>query len=774
MRNAQTSPSAIPPNRMMLRRALFLLIVCGIVAFIVLLLQLFRIQILDHERYESAALEQQLRSTAVPAVRGRILDRNGNVLAMSAEACTIYISPAEMRMNEEDPAFIAAGLSEITGVDREKILSLCSDKKSWYKTVARKVSDETADAVRRFKTENQLKSVKIEGDTRRYYPYSSLAAHIIGFTGMDNTGLSGVEYTFDEILTGKNGSVERLKNSAGTDMLFAVYEEYRDAEDGSDIKLTVEVAVQYFLEKHLKQAVVDYDIKNGAAAIAVDPRSGSILGMVSLGNFDLNNYQLVSDEIRSAIDAAPEGERAALLSAAQQRQWRNKAISDTYEPGSTFKIITLAMALEEGLVNEQSSFYCGGSMSVPGRGKPLRCWRHAGHGSQTLTQAAQHSCNVAFANIGLRIGTETFYEYAEAFGFFKGNPDSAASLSGKTGIRLPGESGSIWWSRDVFCSSENLSQLAAASFGQTFNITPLQLIMAVSACCNGGYLMEPRIVESVTAPDGSVERYEPTVIRQVISESTSQKLNAILEQVVCDKNEGTGRNAWVAGYRIAGKTGTSEKVAQDAAGGEKEYIVSFIGYAPADKPEIAVLVLLDTPGNESGIYISGGQMAAPVVGKIFADALPALGIPAQPGEEESALADRNVPNLRSLTLEEAEKALREAGFACRTVGSGSRVTDQLPREGALVAQGTTVILYAGEAAVQSSVAVPSLTGLRYEEARDLLGSLGLFLCTENGLLSDGEDVYVAAQNYAAGSEARSGTVIRVSLIHQNESNYGRY
>lgn len=774
MPNMQQPSKDRPPNRMMLRRALFLLMVCGIVAFIVLLLQLFRIQILDHERYESAALEQQLRSTTVPAVRGRILDRNGNVLAMSASASTVYVSPAEMRMNGEDPAFIAEGLSAITGVDREKILSLCSDKKSWYKTVARKVEDETADAVRRFKTEYQLKSVKIEGDTRRYYPYSSLAAHIIGFTGMDNTGLSGVEYTFDEILTGRNGSVERLKNSAGTDMLFAAYEEYRDAENGSDIKLTLDVAVQYYLEKHLKQAIVDYDIKNGAAAIAVDPRTGGILGMVSLGNFDLNNYQLVSDEVLASIDAAPESERAALLSAAQQRQWRNKAISDTYEPGSTFKIITLAMALEEGLVNEQSSFYCGGSMSVPGRGKPLRCWRHAGHGSQTLTQAAQHSCNVAFANIGLRIGTETFYEYAEAFGFFKGNPDSAASLSGKTGIRLPGESGSIWWSRDVFCSSENLSQLAAASFGQTFNITPLQLVMAVSACCNGGYLMEPRIVESVTAPDGSVESCEPTVLRQVISESTSQKLNAILEQVVCDKNEGTGRNAWVAGYRIAGKTGTSEKVAQDAAGGEKEYIVSFIGYAPADDPEIVVLVLLDTPGNESGIYISGGQMAAPVVGKIFADALPALGIAAEPGEEENALADRNVPNLRALSLGEAEKTLREAGFACRTVGSGSRVTDQLPREGALVAQGTTVILYAGETPEESRTAVPGLTGLRYEEARDLLGSMGLFLCTENGLLSDGEDVYIAAQNLAAGSEVKRGTVIRVSLVHQNESNYGRY
>ena len=774
MPNMQQPNKDRPPNRMMLRRALFLLMVCGIVAFIVLLIKLFSIQILQHERYESAALEQQLRSTTVPAQRGRILDRNGNILARSASTCTIYLSPAEMRMYGEDPAFIADGLSSILDVDREKILSLFSDRKSWYKTVARKVEDEAADAVRRFKTEHQLKSVKIESDTRRYYPYSSLASHVIGFTGIDNTGLSGVEYTFDEVLTGRSGSVERLKNSAGTDMLFAAYEEYLDAENGADVTLTLDVTVQYYLEKHLKQAVVDYDIQNGAAAIAVDPRTGGILGMVSLGNFDLNNYQLISDEARGEIEAAPEAERAALLAAEQQRQWRNKAISDTYEPGSTFKIITLAMALEEGLVSEQSSFYCGGSMSVPGRGKPLRCWRHAGHGSQTLTQAAQHSCNVAFANIGLRIGTETFYEYAEAFGFFEGSRDSAASLSGKTGIRLPGESGSIWWSRDVFCSSENLSQLAAASFGQTFNITPLQLVMAVSACCNGGYLMEPRIVESITAADGSTEHFAPAVIRQVISESTSRKLNSILEQVVCDKNEGTGRNAYVAGYRIGGKTGTSEKVAQDAAGGEKEYIVSFVGFAPADAPEIVVLVLLDTPGKESGIYISGGQMAAPVVGKILADALPALGLPAEMNENESALSDRNVPGLLGLGLEEAEKTLREAGFSCRTQGSGSRVTAQLPHEGALVAQGSTVILYAGESPVESSSLVPELTGLRYEEARDLLGSRGLFLCTDNGLLSDGENVYIAGQNHAAGSGVKRGTVIRVSLIHQNESNYGRY
>lgn len=291
-----------------------------------------------------------------------------------------------------------------------------------------------------------------------------------------------------------------------------------------------------------------------------------------------------------------------------------------------------------------STFACGGSMTVPGRGKPLRCWKTAGHGSQTLTQAVQHSCNVAFATLGLRIGGETYYRYCEAFGFFQGNEDSSVPLTGTTGITLPGESGSIWWSRDVFCDTENLSQLAAASFGQTFNITPLQLITAVSACCNGGYLMQPYVVDRITDAEGNVlTQTEPTVIRQVISEETSREVNQILEQVVCDTKEGTGKNAYVAGYRVAGKTGTSEKVAQDVSGGAKEYIVSFIGYAPADDPQVVCLILLDTPSNETGIYISGGQMAAPTVGRILGDVLPYLGVQAQYTQEEEACLDKTVP-----------------------------------------------------------------------------------------------------------------------------------
>ena len=480
------------PNRTMLRRALFLLAACGIAAFAVLMFQLFRLQILRHDELETAALQQQLRRTAIPASRGTIYDREGRVLAMSATTYTVYVSPAEISMNGEDAERIASGLSEILGIDREKILTMTADRRSWYKTVKRQIEEAEADAVRAFKNEYDLQGVKLEPDTKRYYPYASLASHVIGFVGADNTGLSGLEFTQNELLTGTAGSILRLKNSAGTDMILTSYEDYVDAQDGLNLHLTIDTTVQYYLEKQLSQAVQDFDIQNGAAGIIMDPNTGAILAMASLGNFDLNNYQRVSADIQSEIDSTADPDTAAqMLKDAQLAQWRNKAISDTYEPGSTFKIITLAIALEEGAAAPSDSFYCGGSMTVQGRGKPLKCWKTIGHGPQTLTQAAQHSCNVAFATLGLRIGEETFYRYCESFGFFRSSENPDASLTGKTGISLPGESGSIWWPRSVFCNSENFSQLAAASFGQTFNITPLQLITAVSACCNGGYLMKP-------------------------------------------------------------------------------------------------------------------------------------------------------------------------------------------------------------------------------------------------------------------------------------------
>ena len=761
------------PNRMMLRRTLFLLSVCGAAAFVVLAARLYYLQIVRHDELEARAIAQQVRETTVSAPRGTIYDAKGEVLAMSAGVDTIYLSPAEIAQNNEDAGAIAAGLAEILGLDYDAVYAKTQNTRSWYEVVARKVEEDVATAVREFKEEGGYTGIKLEADTKRYYPNGSLAAHVIGFVGTDNTGLGGIEAKYDKVLSGTNGYVMRSTTAAGTDMLYTSWEDYFDAVPGSDMVLTIDAGIQYYVEKHLAQAVEDYDIQNGAAAICMEVDTGAILAMASLGNFDLNDYQTISGEAMAEIDAAAssDAERSELIAAAQQLQWRNKAISDTYEPGSTFKIITLAMALEEGVVDMNSSFYCGGSTSVLGRNTPVRCWKSGGHGSQTLTQAVQHSCNVAFVNIGQRIGEERFYDYAEAFGFFERTGDSSAQLTGTTGIDLGGESGSIWWSEDVFCNPENLSQLAAASFGQTFNITPLQLITAVSACVNGGYLMQPYLVQSTTSPDGTVTEHDSTPVRQVISEETSAKVRQILEQVVGDSTEGTGRNAYVAGYRIGGKTGTSTKTTEEIAG-NKEYIVSFIGFAPADDPQIALLVLLDNPSSESGIYVSGGQMAAPVVGKMMADILPYLGLEPEYSDSELQTMDRAVPDVMGLSIAEAQSRLAESGLSCRVIGSGGAVTSQLPAANSVIASGSEVLLYA-DAAPTGGGSVPNLNGMTYCQAREALAAMGLFIGSDSSV-TDADNQLVSGQDIRAGTSAQAGTVITVTLYENDEDMLGIY
>ena len=769
------SPGLKPgPSRQMLRRTLFLMAVFGIGAFLLLLARLYKLQIIDHEKYESMAIEQQLRSVPSSAMRGTIYDTNRNTLAVSASVDNVYLSPQEIAMYGEDRALIARGLSEILGMDYDEIYKKSGQKGSWYVTVARKLEKDKADEIRSFKNQYGLRGVRLETDTKRYYPNSSLACHLIGFVGTDNYGLEGIEAKYDEALSGSPGRTVRATNAMGTELLFSQFEEYYPGEDGFDLVTTIDETIQYYVEKHLKQAVADYDIQNGAGAIAMDVNTGQILAMASLGGYDLNDFLAVSDADMAIINAAgTEEERAQLLSQAQARQWRNKALSDTYEPGSTFKIITLAMALEEGVVSLNDSFYCPGTVNVIGRTSPIRCWKSGGHGSQNLTQAAQHSCNVAFVNIGQRVGAERFYDYCEAFGFLNMTGNDDENLTATTGIDLSGESGSIWWSRNTFCSPRNLSQLAAASFGQTFTITPLQLICAVSACVNGGKLMQPYVVRQLLNPDGSVayER-EPRLVRQVISETTSQKLCQILEQVVGDPNDGTGRNAAVTGYRIGGKTGTSEKVSLEAQTGQKEYIVSFIGFAPADDPQIALLVFLDTPSNKSGVYVSGGQMAAPVVGRMLADILPYMGV--EPSLPEGAGDDASVPMLLELSLEEAKQRLSDCGLDYRCIGWGDTVTGQLPAAGTAIATGSQVILYFGDAQVSPNMeTVPELSGLRYDQARDTLSRLGLFVSTRSPVNAASGQV-VSSQSVPAGTAANHGCIVEVTLIDENESLLGKY
>lgn len=760
------------PSRQMLRRTLFLMAVCGVVAFAVLLARLYKLQIIDHSYYEELAINQQLREAPTSAARGVIYDTNMNPLAVSASVDNVYLSPAEIELYGEDKELIADKLSEILGLDRYDILDKANQTGSWYVTVARKLERDKADEIRRFKTEYGLRGVRLETDTKRYYPNSSLACHLIGFVGTDNYGLEGIEAQYDTALAGTSGKTVRATNAYGTELLFSRFEEYTPGEDGYDVITTLDSTIQYYVEKHLKQAVADYDIQNGAGAIAMDVNTGAILAMASLDGYDLNNFLDVSAEARLVIDGAESEEEAqSLLREAQQRQWRNKALSDTYEPGSTFKIITLAMALEEGKVGLSDGFYCPGTVSVIGRTNPIRCWKYGGHGSQTLTQAVQHSCNVAFVNIGQRVGAETFYKYCDSFGFLNLSEDKDVNLTATTGIDLAGESGSIWWSQNTFCSEKNLSQLAAASFGQTFTITPLQLITAVSACVNGGRLMQPYVVRSMVSADGETAfEHSPKLVRRVISEKTSAQLREILEKVVGDQTDGTGRNAAVGGYRIGGKTGTSEKVSLEAKTGQKEYIVSFIGFAPADDPKIALLVFLDTPSNKSGVYISGGQMAAPVVGRMMADILPYMGVEPDKGEES---ADAVMPLVLDMPLDKAVSSIIDAGLGYRTIGQGSVVTNQLPYSGTSLAAGSQVILYLGEEPSTELETVPDLNGMSYAQARDVLSYYGIYIRTSSPV-TDAEKQLVSAQSISPGSMTSHGTAIEVSLISNDEAMLGKY
>ncbi|MBR5343354.1 MAG: PASTA domain-containing protein [Oscillospiraceae bacterium] len=760
------------PDRRLLRRILCLMLLFGVASFALLIARLYRLQIIDHDYYEELAVGQQLREATTVLARGAIYDRKGSPLALSASVENVFLSPAEIDQNGEDRALIARGLAEILGLDEAAILEKSRQTGSWYVTVKRGLEKEEADAVRRFKTENDLRGVHLEPDTKRWYPHGSLACHVIGFVGTDNTGLEGIEALYDGALSGTRGRSLRLTNAYGAELLLGGYEDFESGEDGCDLTLTIDTTIQYYVEKHLKQAVADYDIQNGAGAIVMDVNTGAILAMASLDGYDLNDFLAVSPEAQAAVDAAASPEEAAeLLRQAQTRQWRNKALSDTYEPGSTFKIITLAMALDSGAVTMNDGFYCGGSVRVTGRSSPIRCWKDGGHGSQTLTQAVQHSCNAAFVNIGLRVGAETFYRYCDAFGLLRLTGDADENLTATTGIDLAGESGSIWWSENTFYSQRNQSQLAAASFGQTFTITPLQLITAVSACVNGGQLMQPYVVQRITALDGSVRyEHEPVALRRVIREETSAQVRSILEQVVGDAKEGTGRNAAVAGYRIGGKTGTSEKVSLEAQTGQKQYIVSFIGVAPADAPQIAVLVFLDTPSDQSGIYISGGQMAAPVVGRMMADILPYLGVEPESGDDGG---DVGVPDLLGLTAAEAAERLHVAGLSYRRIGEGERVTAQLPHSGATIAAGTQIILYFDAQPSAQAEQMPALKGLSYAEARDILADLGLYIRTCSPVGDPGSR-FVDSQSIPAGASAEHGSIVTVTLISEDENMLGRY
>ena len=728
-------------NRIIQTRSFVLMILMGLVMFVLLFFRLFDLQITRHEELQSKAVNQQTRRTVVTASRGTIYDTAGNILAISSSAETIILSPLEINnaLNDtENPVTwtkdsLAAGLAEILGKDAASIRKRMDNVKSQYELIQLRADEEVAAKVRAYVEENKISGVHLVADTKRYYPYGSLAAQVIGFVGDDNTGLYGLEAYYEEELEGQSGLVISAKDQAENDMLYT-YEQYFAAKNGSDLTLTLDTTIQYYLEKGLEAMTDKFSAANGASGIVMNAKTGGIMAMASYPNYDLNDFLTVSDQ--TLQERIERGENT--LAEMQLLQWRNKALNDTYEPGSTFKILTLSAALEEGVVDKTTTVNCGGSVNISGY--TIHCSNKNGHGLQTLVQSVGNSCNPAFINYGLRIGNEKFYEYMRSFG-----------LMNTTGIDLGGEA------VGVFAADSSFTQLdlACYAFGQNFTVTPLTLISAQAACVNGGYLHTPYLVERITDSDGNVTyRHDSTPVRQVISEQTSSTVRECLEYVVAS---GTGKNGQVAGYRIGGKTGTADK------GQTGDVVVSFLCFAPADDPQVIMLITMDTPSRATGTYVSGGNMVAPTASTVMAEILPYLGIEPSYSAEELLGMDTTVPNVIGSTVEQAKEKLKERALSYKIVGDGDTITDQTPAGGAIIPGKSTVLLYASAAKPTDKCVVPHLLGKTPSEANTAATAAGLLIRFSGTTGSESSAIRVLSQSIDEGTEVDAGTVITVQL-----------
>ena len=728
-------------NRVIQTRTFVLMLIMGIGMFIVLFFKLYSLQITRHEELQSKAVSQQTRSSVVNADRGTIYDASGNILAISSTAETIFLSPKEINdalNDEKNPVTwtketLAGALADILDVSEEGILKKMARTNSMYEVLKYRVEEDVANEVRQYINDNKVKGVFLTTDAKRYYPYSDLASHVIGFVGTDYTGLYGLEAEYDKELQGKSGLVVTAKDNKQNDMLFE-YSQYFDPEDGDQLQVTLEATVQYYLQKGMEDMCDAFSPANGATGIVMDVRNGGILAMASYPNYDLNDFSTVTDQ--TLLERIERGEIDT--GDAQLIQWRNKALNDTYEPGSTFKILTLAAALEEGLIDKNTTVNCSGAVTISGQ--TIHCSSKAGHGLQNLEQTVGNSCNPAFISYGLKLGTEKFYEYMRSFG-----------IMSPTGIDLGGEA------TGVFAADANFTQLdlACYAFGQNFTVTPLALITAQAACVNGGYLYTPHFAQQITDSDGNVIwQHDDTPVRQVISEETSATVRECLEYVVA---KGTGKNGQVAGYRIGGKTGTADK------GQTGDVVVSFLCFAPADDPQIMMLITMDTPSRSTGTYVSGGNMVAPYASHIMEEILPYLGIEPSYSAEELMGVDTTVPNVIGMSVQEAEDRMKERGFTCKVEGDGETITDQTPVGGAIIPGKSTVVLYAGVDKPDKMCTVPSLVGRTASEANTAATNAGLLLRFTGTTSSESNTVLVFSQDLEAGTEVPAGTVITVRL-----------
>ncbi len=751
-------------------RIMAVMAVFGIIAFIPLACGLWNLMIRDHVYYADLALRNQTRTTVVTADRGVIYDRNMNILASSVTVENVYLDPHELKQSKADIPAVSQALGEILDLDPQWIEKQAGDITKRYKQLAARVPQETADEIRSYMLENSISGIHLEPNSQRSYPYGTLAAQVIGFTNASNTGSEGIEAAYNSYLEGVAGKVITTKGNNEMDMPYS-YEKYVASQPGCDVVLTLDATVQACLEKQMQAAIDRYAVQNGAFGMVMDVNTGEILAMATLGNYDPNNYLEIYDEetanaveeLRLSYLASPQGSEAydsgkaayqKALQEARLKQWRNRCISDGYEPGSTFKVLTMAAALDCGAITLDTPFHCSGAEQIPGRAQRLHCWRSTGHGAQKTPQALQNSCNLAFAHIALKLGGERFYDYIQRFGVLE-----------KTGVDLAGESKGVFFSKELVTDTDKwgTASLTSGSFGQTFKLTPIQLLRAISAVVNGGYLMEPYIVSEVLDSSGNaVLKQEPTVVRQVISKETSETMCTLIRSVV---TEGTAKNASVAGFSIGGKTGTSEKIDIFDENGQRvqDKIVSFVGIAPMENPQYIVLVALDTPSRSTGIYISGGVMAAPTVGAVMADILPYLGVEQTTWSEEDPAGKLMVmQDLAGMTAKDVEKALKEQYLTAQFIGTGETVTGQIPAAGTQVAGNSQVIVYLGGDAPKETVAVPDFAGMNRQQASDTALKLGLhILVAGNSEISP--QVTVTAQDIAPGTKVAAGTTIRLEF-----------
>ena len=736
-----------PAQRLRQRTAILILLIL-VLGFGAAVLRLTYLTTVQSSELQESAVDLQLADTTVSAKRGTIYDANGNVLAESASVWQVVMSPVNFK-NDKQRQAAAKGLSEIFDLEYNDVLD-DTKQQSHYVVVKRRIeSDEREKVLELIDTLKKDYScsgvIQLLDDYKRYYPKNSLASSVIGFTGSDDQGLEGIEYEYDSYLSGTPGRIITAQNARGTDMPFR-YEQNVESEDGNNVYLTIDETIQSICEKYMQKGVEDNNVLNKGVCIAMDVNTGAILAMVTTDGYDLNNPYELSAKDKKKIKSTAKSKQAETESAALSNMWRNKAVADTYMPGSVFKMCVASAALEENLVNEKTSFTCTGSISV--EGETIHCSNISGHGTQNFVEAISNSCNPAFIQIGQMLGAGKFRQYYQGFGF-----------SDKTGIDLPGEAEDSFWKEGKMGGVD----LAVASFGQNFTITPIQMITACAAVSNGGYVVQPHVVSKITDSKGNViKSVDKKIKRQVISDDTSKKMNEYLEYNTERQGAAAG---YISGYKVAGKTGTTEKrgVTKVESSFSEDYISSFCGYAPADDPQIAMLVFFDTPDGDA---YYGSQVSSPVFINIMSEVLPYLDVKTSYTDEELGYVDASAGDYTGVSVDEAKTAVEADGFTATVKGNGSTVISQIPTVSSGLQKGGSIVLYTDSDSQSETVSVPSLIGLSPDEVNDVASAYGLNVSFSGETTSSGTS---SSQNVEAGTSVSPGTVITVSFADSSST-----